>query len=457
MIDGGGYGTLVSVMQKFENKSDLRGYELYLRMALVFWVLAIGSVLPVKSTSAQQALSIAATVNDEMISILDIQARLALSIQLSNLPSTPETRTRLMGPTLRALIDEKLKLQEAKRFNIAVTKAEIARAERQFETGAGLSKGGLRRLLKNLGIDASSIIERFESEVSWSRFITRRYIRTISVGDQEVDDFLAELEQNKGKPEYRVSEIFLPAADSQQREQARQLGARLVQQIKAGADFGAIARNFSQSSTAATGGDTGWHAAGQLSAEIDSIVARLGVGQLAGPIETVEGYYVIRLVEKRTIDPFREAAPKPETVTLHQAHFGLPENPAESLVQQTLAKAEQVASRATDCASFDELAKQMGSPLSGKLGTFPIGQLSQQLRDAVAPLAVGQASRPVRTEGGYIVVIVCDRKKPAVKKADPESRREKVRDQLINERLNLISEQYIRNLRRTAIIDLRLK
>lgn len=406
---------------------------------------------------AQQQLAIAATVNDQMISILDVESRLALSIHLADLPDTPDTRRRLVGQILRSIIDEKLKLQTAKSFEISVSRRELLAAEKKFEQRAGLSDGGLKALFSRLGIDASGFLERLESQIAWSKLVTRRYMPTIDISDKEVDDFLADLERNKGKPEYLVSEIFLPAGGKQGMSQVRTLANRLMQQIEAGARFEAIARNFSQSASAATGGNLGWHAAGQLPREIDGVVQRLQPGQLAGPVEMPEGVYILRLENKRTIQPFSEAPPPPATVTLHQAHFPLPNGAAESLVTETMTKAHQLALEAKSCESFDHLAKRTQSPLSGRLGTFPVTQLSARLKSIVADLPTAKPSAPVRTDDGIIVVMVCQRTQPSPKKTiSPAERREQVKDRLIEERLNLAAEQYLRNLRRTAIVDVRL-
>ena len=405
---------------------------------------------------AQQSLAIAATVNDKMVSLLDVEARLLLSIRLAELPDTPETRRRLVGQVLHSIIDEKLKLQEAKAFEITVSRKELLRAEKEFEKRAGMPENGLKDLFRQLGLDSSGFIERLESQLAWGKLVSRRYLPTIDIGEKEIDDYLADLERNKGKPEYLVSEIFLPTGNKQDVTQVRALASRLMQQINSGANFSAIARNFSQSASAATGGNLGWHAAGQLPREIDTVVRRLNPGQLS-TVEMPEGVYILRLQEKRTMEPFREEAPKPATVTLHQAHFPLPSGAAQSLVTDTMTRANELAISATSCERFDALAKQTGSALSGALGSFPLDQLSVKLQTIVAPLPVGKPSAPQRTDDGIIVVMVCHRTEPAkAKTVTPTERREQIREQLIDERLNLAAEQYLRSLRRTAIVDIRL-
>jgi peptidyl-prolyl cis-trans isomerase SurA len=427
--------------------------------AILFLLFAfILTVISPRPTQAQSQLAIAATVNDQMISMLDVEARVALSINLAELPDTPDTRRRLVGQVLRSIIDEKLRLQEAKSKEITVSRREIERAEKDFERRAGLQPGGLRAIFRKLGLDSSSFVERLESQIAWGKLVSRRYMPTIDIGDKEIDDYLADIERNKGKPEFLVSEIFLPTGAKQNLDQVRALANRLMQQINQGANFSAVARNFSQSATAAGGGNLGWHSAGQLPREIDAVIGRMAPGQIAGPVEMPEGIYILRLENRRAIDPFRENAPeRPDTVTLHQAHYPLPEGAANSLVTATMARANDLIAGSTSCDAFDALAKQTDSPLSGALGTFPVNQLSSQLQSIVANLPVGRPSAPTPTADGIIVVMVCHRAEAHKQKVmTPAERRDEVRERLIDERLNLAAKQYLRNLRRTAIVDIRL-
>src|ERR1700689_3967534 len=78
-------------------------------------------------------MRIAAVVNDEVISLFDLVSRMKMVELSSNLPDTPETRQRIGGQVLRALVDEKLQLQEAKRQNVVATDDELNTALAQIE------------------------------------------------------------------------------------------------------------------------------------------------------------------------------------------------------------------------------------------------------------------------------------------------------------------------------------
>jgi peptidyl-prolyl cis-trans isomerase SurA len=67
---------------------------------------------------AAQETRIAAVVNDEIISLADLDERLRLALVSSSITDTPENRRRIASQVLRGLIDEKLQQQEAKRLNV---------------------------------------------------------------------------------------------------------------------------------------------------------------------------------------------------------------------------------------------------------------------------------------------------------------------------------------------------
>src|SRR5262245_37514727 len=95
------------------------------RLALAATILAAALC---GTAAAQELQRIAAIVNEDVISMYDLNARTELIVVTSRLPDTQEVRQRIQPQILRAMIDERLELQEAKRRNVSVTEADIARA-----------------------------------------------------------------------------------------------------------------------------------------------------------------------------------------------------------------------------------------------------------------------------------------------------------------------------------------
>ena len=85
----------------------------------------IKEVLSQGNNEINNLLRIAAIVNDEPITMMDLDARIRLIIVSSNLPNNIETKKNLSGQVLQSLISEKLQHQEAKKLGIRVTEQEV--------------------------------------------------------------------------------------------------------------------------------------------------------------------------------------------------------------------------------------------------------------------------------------------------------------------------------------------
>ena len=414
----------------------------WLRTLLVALLIACGGA------RAQDVLRIAAVVNDEVISVYDLDARLSLVLATSQLRNRPENRRRLAPQVLRRLIDDQIKLQEAKRLNIQVTKDDIDKTLDRIERDNKLPKGGLDGFLNRRGVHKNVLIGQVEADIAWSKVVRRRVRRNVKIGEDEIDEVLAEIEANKGRPEHRVSEVFLPVDEPKDEPDARQLAERLLQQLRAGAKFEAVAQNFSQSATAAVGGDLGWIKVGQLDQKLEAVLAKLQPGQVSPPIRTGSGYHLLFLRDRRQ---GAGMASQEVTVILQQVVLSLPKNTSEAEKDSQMALARTIGEAATDCREMDKLGSELGNPLSGNLGRVKLSSIPAPLRTAVQDLKIGKASQPQLMDDGIIVLMVCSREGGVAAAPD----RKQVSRMLMMRRVDSAARQYLRDLRRAAFVDVR--
>ncbi len=400
---------------------------------------------------AQDVQRIAAVVNDEVISIYDVDARLSLVIASSGLENRPNIRRRLVPQVLRTLIDEALKLQEAKRLNIQVGKSEIERVLAQIARQNNVPGGGLKKYLARQGVEITVLIDRVEADVAWAKVVRRRLRSRVEIGQDEIDEKLAEIEANKGKPEHRVEEIFLPVDNPSEEGDVRLAAERLLQQLRAGAKFSEIARSFSQSASAAVGGDLGWIKLGQLGGELDGALLKMKPGQVSPPIRSLAGFHILRLRDRRAASGVTTSD---ASVSLQQLFIPLRANPGRAEVNSAMEKASALAARARSCQDMTDLGNETGSPLSGGLGTLKLSKLPAQLRTVVRDLPVSRASQPIRSGEGIVVLMVCEREE--AEKMTAADERKKIRDMLLAKRLEMMARQYLRDLRRAAFVDVRI-
>lgn len=397
------------------------------------------------TASAQEVMRIAAVVNDEVISIFDLITRIDIVIASSNLKDSPELRRQIAPQVLRTLIDERLEVQEAVRLDIGVSEDELESAINAVEQNNKLPSGGLERFIEARRLDRSAFIDQIRVELLWSKVIRLRLGSSITVSDDEIDDSLDRLKENQGKPEYRVAEVFLAVPSAEQERDVQETALNLTAQLRGGGNFSAIAQQFSQSATAAVGGDIGWLVEGQLPDELDAAVVNMEPGDISEPIRAFDGYYILRLQDRRNV---LAADPLESKLTL--AQLILPAEIKGSTEETQLLAALQT--EVQGCDAMLERAKNVASPLSGNLGTMALGDLPGDLRASLASLEVGQASKQLPFEQGSRVLMVCERETQETQLPD----RDDIRRNMGNSRLELLGRRYLRDLRRSAFIDFRI-
>lgn len=156
------------------------------------------------------AQRIAVVVNEEAISVRDVEARMHLVIVSSALRDSGELRQRLRPQILRTLIDERLQLQEARRLKIPVSETEIKGALATIEQQNRLPPGGIETLFERTGIDRASLVDQIRATIAWNKLIRLRGGPAVQISEDEIDEAIADATANKDRPEYRISEIFLP-------------------------------------------------------------------------------------------------------------------------------------------------------------------------------------------------------------------------------------------------------
>ncbi len=419
----------------------------------VFWLglltIAAGLAASAHPAQAQQDLQrIAAIVNDDIISFFDLNARVEFMIASTGAPNTPETHKRFQQQVLKTLIDERLQKQEAGKNNIKVTEQEVSRQFDKLEKENNMPKGGLDEYLKRINMPRSVLVTQIESTLAWQKLIQRKLRPRLDIGDDEVEETLKRIEANRGLPEQHVAEIFLTVDTPDQEEEVLRNMERLIGEMGKGARFPALARQFSQSATAAGGGDLGWVQQGQLDEQIEEVLRQMPIGAISKPIRTVGGWHLVALVDRR-----RAGGAEPK-VELRQGVLPLPPRATKAAVDEVLERLDTATKGTKTCASFDEAIKALPRGRSNSLPKMLLRELPGPLQVIVDPLKPGQITQAMQADAGSaMILMVCARDDG---EAAPLPSRDDIRDRLTQQRLDVQSRRYMRDLRRAAFVDLRV-
>ena len=274
-----------------------------LRSRLSCLALVILTAFAARPGAAQDTLRIVALVNDEAITAIDVAKRTQILIASSGRESTPESFQRLQPQVLRALIDERIRQQAADQQGIAVSQDRIDARMAQLAESNNMALDQFRTALARNRIDPAWLEEQIRTEIAWALLVNAKFRSTIVVTDEDVENARRQARERQGTTQYRVAEIFLSVDDPKESDAVQDSAQRLIEQLKRGGDFGAVARQFSQAATASNGGLIGWVGPGELAPEIAEAVEKLDPGTIAGPIRSDGGFHILRVLDRREVRP----------------------------------------------------------------------------------------------------------------------------------------------------------
>lgn len=413
------------------------------------FTLTISLCLLAAAGALAQETRIAAVVNDDIISIGDLEGRVRLVLLSSQLPDTPQVRQRVTPQVMRALIDEKLEMQEAKRDKVTVSDKDVQDRLEKLEQQNNMQKGGLDKFLHDNGIPRSSLVSQITAALAWNKVIEGKFSSQATVSDQEVNDILARIKSNIGKQQNHVGEIFLAVDNPNQETEVKNLADRLAEQIRSGTAFSAVAQQFSQSPTAAVGGDLGWVLPGELPPDISKAIDAMQAGQLSAPIRGNGGYYLLYLADRRT---FGQASPQDATITFARIGFPAPQSAPIAERQRVAAQAEQITSGMHSCGELLKYGREHQPKLTGQERDVKIGALQPQLQSILQGLQIAEASKPIIFGDVVGILMVCDRKDAS----SPIATRDQVLNTLGRQRLETLAQRFLSELRRSAYVDMRV-
>ena len=388
-----------------------------------------------------------AIVNGDVITQTDVNQRLALLAIANGGQIPPDEVDRLRQQVLRNLIDETLQIQAAKVEKIEIKNSDIDRAIARVATNVQRTPETLAEYLTANGSSIRSLRRQVEGEVAWQRLQARKIESGVTVGDDEVKAVLDRLTASKGSQEYRVGEIFISAGPANQTEAVTNAN-RILEQLKQGASFAGYARQYSEASTAAVGGDLGWVRPEQLPAPLAAAVRTMGPGTISNPIPVPGGLSIIAVQDTRKV---LTADPRDAVLSLKQVSIGFPKGTSRETAEPMVARFALAARNVGGCGGADRIAQDFnGEVVSSE--QVKMRDLPPALQQLMLPMQVGQATQPFGSlEEGVRVLVICGRDE-----SDPsEPTFDEVYNQINEERMNMRARRYLRDLRRDAVIEFR--
>jgi len=398
-------------------------------------------------TSLPSVIKATAIINGEVITQTDVEQRLAL-LAIANGGEIPASEAdRLRQQVLRNLIDETLQIQAATTAEIKVDEGDVDRTVTRVAGNVKQTPEQMAVYLKDRGSSIRSIRRQILGEISWRRLQSAKIESGISVGDDEVKAVIERLEASKGTQEYKVSEIFL-SANSANSAQTMTNANQILDALRKGGSFVGYARQYSEASTAAVGGDLGWVRPEQLPDPIAEAIRTLPPGQVSSPIAVSGGVSIVAVQDTRKV---LTADPRAAELNLKQVSVTFPAGTGKATAEPIVARFAAASQSIGGCGGAEKLASDFNGEVVQSEGV-KLKDLPAALQEMMLPMQVGQATRPFGSlEEGVRVLVICGRDEVSPNMPTFET----VMAQMNEERVNMRARRYLRDLRRDAIIDFR--
>lgn len=399
---------------------------------------------------------ILAVVNSEVITQFDLSERVTRALRELRSRGTPlPDRNDLQRQVLERMIIERAQLQLAHETGLQIDDLQLDATIARIAESNNMPLTEFRRTLERDGIPFDKFREEVRTEIILTRLREREVDNKISVAESEIDNFIADHKEGTGQSvEYNISHILIrlpeqarPEQITQQRERADEA----VKRIKAGADFAQVVATFSDATDALEGGNIGWRTADRLPELFAGVVAGLRPGEISEVLRSPAGFHILRLNERR-------GAGAPYMVEQNHVRHILIRTSETVSQDEARRKLLALRERIVNGSNFGELARLNSDDASagrgGDLGWVNPGDTVPDFERAMKDLKPMQVSQPVKTQFGWHLIQVLERR---TTDASSERNRLEARKALRERKSDEAFQEWLRQLRDRAWVEYRLE
>ena len=361
------------------------------------FLLACGLLAAIHGLQAAELDRIVAVVNNEVITRVELDARLVVARkQLAQQGTAAPPTAQLERQLLERLIQQRLELQAAKEAGIRIGDGELEAALSRIAENNKMDVASLRAAIRKEGESWEGFREDIRAELLTSRLRDREINNRVTVSDAELDAFLAVEKTTGAGREFQLAHILLRApenASTAQWEALQKKADEVLRLVRQGDDFAKLAAAYSDAQDAMEGGIIDWRALDRLPTIFADAVPTLTPGSVSNVLRSSAGLHLVKLIAAR------DTAAKTEQVEQTRARHILLRNAdglSDTEARRRLTELRERISNGTD---FAELARVHSSDLSaaqgGDLGWLSPGETVPDFERAMNILKPGELSPPV--------------------------------------------------------------
>ena len=424
-------------------------------MKLRALILFAGVLLSTPGMAAQDLDRIVAIINDDVIMRSELAEKIrtvTVQMQEQNIPLPPQPI--LEKQVLDRLIMTKLQIQTAQNTGIRVDDETLNRTISNIAAENELNLNQFREILEGDGYGYETFRKDIRNEILISRLQQRQVDNRIIVTEREIENFLSNREfQGETDIEFHIAHILIAineGASTRQVTKTRETADKVLSELQGGANFSNMAATYSDGQQALDGGDLGWRKAGQVPTLFADFITNMEAGDLSDIIKSPSGYHIIKLLDKRSTEQVVVTQTKTRHILIQPDELTTPED--------ALRRLQQLKIRIEGGDDFAELARAhsvdpMSAAQGGDLGWVNPGDLVPEFQRVMDSLEPGATSEPFRTQFGYHVVQVLDRREHD---STEDIKRARAREAIRRRKLDEARTDWLRQMRDEAYVEYRL-
>ena len=393
------------------------------------------------------SLSIAAVVNDDVITTHDVEERRDLLMVTSGIPITPENQKRITPRILQTLIDEALELQEAKRQSINIPDDDVTKALDEVTLGRQqLEPGGIKKIITEKGLSLRSLENQVRAQLAWQKVVQRKLRRNVSISQDEVTRAQQTQAAAPGTTELRIAALSVPISDPASEAAATKTIDDIALRLKTTPDIVKVAEAYLSRADVKFSAPV-WLSEEALQPALQQALHDMKPGELTPPLRAAGAIQVIQLLDRQVNKPQADNT----EIAIKQISIPVPANRDKKSIQKLKAVADALHANAGDCSSEQLPATEL--PATASFARTKMGALTPQQRSVINHLQVGEVSPPLPTPEFVRLVMLCEKIEPAAGNL-PDA--DAVRQRLFAEKIELEAQKHLRNLKRDAFIDIKI-
>lgn len=415
---------------------------------------------PAASTQ-RSADFIVAVVNSEPITNNEVRTKLLRTEQqLLQQGTAVPPRAELVPQLLERMISDKAQLQLARTSGLRVEDGAVEAAVESIARQNQISVDELRRRLKTDGIDYNQFRSELRDELMVTRLRQREVESRVTVSEQDIDQFLRDQQGSAGAGAdlsalaLNLAEILVAVPENATPAQVAALQAKaqqVLERARGGADFAALANEFSSAPSRSNGGQMGLRTADRYPPLFVEATQALRTGGLAGPVRSAAGFHVLKVVEKK------QAGMPDAAITQTRARHILlrltPQLSEAAAIEKLAGFKKRIVAGQADFAALARESSQDGSAKEGgDLGWANPGMFVPEFEKVMNSLSPNQVSDPLVTRFGVHLLQVLERRETQL---TAREQRDIARNMLREKKQQEAYATWVQDVRGRAYVELR--